>query len=208
MEESLSILQMEMQQGVTGVVLTPHFYAGENNVEDFLCRREKAYRKLISKMPKDFPQLYLGAEVQYFEGIGINPNVSKLCIEGTQLLLLELPMMQWSERNLADVLKLRERQDITVVLAHLDRYFSTQPRYMWMELLNSGMYIQVNTAFFQNIWTRAFAKKLVKNGQIHMLGTDCHSNRHRIPDWSKISPEISAELNPVHMLPKRETVIL
>ena len=66
--ERLWMLRQEQQQGVGTVVLTPHYYPWENSPEEFLARRSRAWENLRQQLPEDAPQLFLGAEVHYFEG--------------------------------------------------------------------------------------------------------------------------------------------
>ena len=42
-EESLAMLQMEKEQGIDTVVVTPHFYPQEDRPERFLKRRKEAF---------------------------------------------------------------------------------------------------------------------------------------------------------------------
>ena len=47
-EESIQMLNLEQEQGITKIVFTPHFYANRNSVERFLKRREASYERLLS----------------------------------------------------------------------------------------------------------------------------------------------------------------
>ena len=38
-----------------------------------------------------------------------------------------------------------------------------------------------NASFFLNRWTEGLAMRMMKKGQIHLLGSDCHNMRHRPP---------------------------
>jgi protein-tyrosine phosphatase len=49
------MLEMEMEQGITRVIATPHFYAHRRSVDSFLERRSAAYeevQKLLDKYSK------------------------------------------------------------------------------------------------------------------------------------------------------------
>lgn len=92
-EMSLRMLAAQREQQVDEIVATPHFYAQKDSVEEFLLRRQRSYEKLKTAMEENgFDQkLYLAAEVYYFQGIGSAGMIPKLCVEGTQTLLLEMP---------------------------------------------------------------------------------------------------------------------
>ncbi len=66
-------------------------------MEEFLLRRQCSYEKLKTKMAETNldQKLHLAAEVYYFQGIGSAGMIQKLCVEGTQTLLLEMPFAQW-----------------------------------------------------------------------------------------------------------------
>ena len=68
---------------------------------------------------------YLGAEAYYFGGIGKAEMVKKLCIRDTDLFLLEMPFCQWTREMLDDIKGLIQAQKVTVILAHIERYFDT-----------------------------------------------------------------------------------
>ena len=73
-EESLDMLRIAKSQGVITMLATPHFYAQNNSVGHFLKDREKSLNKLkaCTEYMKDdvYPDIKLGAEVCYFNGIG------------------------------------------------------------------------------------------------------------------------------------------
>ena len=48
--ESLEILNMLQQQGVTEVALTPHYYGKKQSVDDFLRLREQTFQELQNEV--------------------------------------------------------------------------------------------------------------------------------------------------------------
>lgn len=184
--ESVALLQEEKRQGVNTVFLTPHYYAEENSPVSFLKKRYSAWRELEPYIRQGFPDLRLGAEVQYFEGISTVEDVRHLRIVGTEYLLLEMPFRTWSERMIADVLELNDRQNLQIVLAHIERYMAMQDPEVWEELRSCGVMMQSNVSFFANWKTRRKAVHMLKSGQIHFLGSDCHNMTSRKPNWEQI----------------------
>ena len=71
LEESIAMLRMEAEQGVSHVIATPHFYPRHDTPEDFLRKRREAEILLREEMEKhsNLPALSVGAEVYYFPGI-------------------------------------------------------------------------------------------------------------------------------------------
>ena len=117
-EESLEMLHTAKNQGVSTMLATPHFYAQDVSVDHFLEKRKKAYDTLKRCMDdSDCPDIRLGAEVCYFRGIGRAREIEKLCIEGTRVIMVELPFRQWDEEVLRDAPCGQFPQDRSGVLA-------------------------------------------------------------------------------------------
>lgn len=180
-QESLEMLRMSAEQGIQVMAATSHFYAEENTVERFLERRETAWKALSEKMEPGMPKVLLGAEVYYFEGMQRVESLSRLRIEGTNLLLLEMPFSPWSDRMVAEIMAVNRLPDTKVALAHIDRYLRFQKAAVWDTLLENGVLMQVNASFFFNRFSKHKALRMAKKGQIHLLGSDCHNMTSRPP---------------------------
>lgn len=180
-EESVKMLEMLRDQGVTMVVATPHFDANAVSIDRFLSQRRTACDLLSERIDAALPQMHLGAEVLYYSGITRWENLEALCIEGTRVLLLEMPLSRWTTSVVSEVLALSNTKGITVVLAHIERYLKLQRPGVLEELLSNGIYMQVNASFFTERRTRRKALKMLAYRQIHLLGSDCHGVTVRPP---------------------------
>ena len=183
-EESLTLLEMLRAQGVDTVAATPHFYARENSPEVFLRRRREAWERLNARLTPGGPQVLLGAEVRYYRGISRLEELHRLCLSGTHVLLLEMPFSPWSSGILEELEDLL-REDITVVLAHIERYLPDQPHELWPRLRHMGALFQCNASFFLDWRTRRRAIRMLRGGDIHLLGSDCHGVSHRPPQMEQ-----------------------
>lgn len=190
--ESVEMLREEMRQGVDTVFLTPHYYAEENTPVSFLKKRYSAWRKLEPHFWRKLPDIRLGAEVQYFEGICAVEDIQHLKIVGTDYLLLEMPFQHWSDRMVGDVLELNDRRGMQIVLAHIERYMAKQKPETWEMLRKSGVLMQSNVSFFANWKTRRNAMSMLKEGEIHFLGSDCHNMQTRCPNWVQLPKQAVA----------------
>ena len=188
-EESLAMLQAEGDAGIERVVFTPHFYASQNSPKDFLLRRKESWSALLPHMYRGLPKVSFGAEVQYFEGICQSAEIAALRIAGTPYLLLEMPFRRWEDRMLDDILELNTHPDTIVVLAHIDRYLSNVTSRSLAYLRDNGVKIQMNVSTFGKRRTRNMAMSMLKAGEVHILGTDCHSMGHRRPNWDLLPME-------------------
>lgn len=184
--QSLGMLRMEQKMGIDTVFLTPHFYASQNSPETFLNRREEAWQRLQMDMDEDLPQLLLGAEVQYFESIGYAENLKSLCIQGTNLLLLEMPFNRWDDRMVRTVLDLNGTDGIEIVLAHIDRYLGFVKEDVWNAFQRSGILMQLNASAFSGWLHRRKAVSLMQNGMVQFIGSDCHNLDSRKPNWELV----------------------
>lgn len=183
-KESLRMLAASAEQGVSCMAATPHFYPLETCPERFLERRARAAELIQAAWRPEFPKLLMGAEVCYFEGAGHAGELEALRIEGTSLLLLEMPLCTWSKRMAADVTGFQRRTGLIVLLAHVERYLHMQRRAVWDELLEAGVLMQCNAGFFFRWSTRRKAMRLFDAGRVHLLGSDCHNMAERPPRMS------------------------
>ncbi len=180
--ESLEMLRLLSSQGVTTVCATPHFYARRTSPEAFVIKRQKAFDSLKPYLTPDHPSIILGAEVLYYEGICQTEDLSLLRLSGTKMLLLEMPTVPWTERMISTIIELNSRPDVTIVLAHIERYLSANSKAVWDRLHRNGVMFQANAEFFNSFWTKRKAVKMLSKDRIHLIGTDCHNLTDRRPD--------------------------
>lgn len=184
-EETLKMLELLSDQGVRRVVATPHFYPNHHSVEEFLEKRNSAYEEIKKHIEASHPQVVLGAEVKFYDGISRMENLSTLLIEGTEILLLEMPFERWSDYTVRELINLSSSGICTVAIAHIDRYIGFQNRNVLFELLENGILFQANAEAFERFFERRKMLKLLKQGAIHFIGTDCHNLTDRAPNIKK-----------------------
>lgn len=182
---SLEMLKMEAEQGINGVVLTPHFYANHESPKDFFARREQSASLLSEAVcGKDgLPKTVLGAEVHYFDGISDCDYLADFAIGDTRCILIELPMRHWDERMLQEIASIKPKRHLTPIIAHLDRYlpaFNAQATFE--RVLQLPLKVQVNASFFIKRSNRRLALRMLNEGKIHFLGSDCHNTGDRPPN--------------------------
>lgn len=178
---SLRMVAEMKRQGIETILATSHFYATKQSPEQFLFNRYHAFERLSPQLSARSPEILLGAEVLFFPGISRMRELPDLCVEGTNLLLLEMPFKPWSENTVQEVKSLASSGEYTILLAHIERYYSQQPRRVWDEFLDYGMLMQANADFFLSLFSRHKALRLLKESRIHLLGTDAHNMTTRAP---------------------------
>ena len=194
-EETAELLAMELAQGVDTVALTPHFYGHQEDPESFLTRRAEAVDSLLQT--EEMPRLLLGAEVAYFSGIGISEAVPALQLGNSGLLLIEMPFDTWSDRVVKEICDLPETLGLTPVLAHVERYRKrNQFLKYYRQLAEKDVLFQLNAQAFTARATRGWALKLIKNGYVQFLGSDCHNATTRPPNVQLAGQFLSQKLGP------------
>ena len=91
-EQAVEILLQLKEQGITRVLLTPHFCPQSQSLDSFLESRQASYEQLLAAkgLPKDI-ELILSAELQLHDAIFNYENLDALKIPGTSYVLTELP---------------------------------------------------------------------------------------------------------------------
>ncbi len=178
LEQTKELLHQAYEQGVRHILATPHFYADRDSAGHFLKKREESFNEVKGLQKKEdwIPEIRTAAEVYYFPGIGKADVLPKLCMEGSRLILLELPFAQWTSGMYRDVEHIIDRQKLTVMLAHVERYYEFQKdKRVWRDMFELPLYAQINAGSFLRHSKRSFALKFIKAGHQVLLGSDCHN---------------------------------
>ena len=188
---SLTLLRQSAAQGITEVVASPHFYWGEDTIEEFLARRQRCFDKLQPLLGEGLPSLRLGAEVFIREGIS-RLDLRPLCLQGTDIVMLEMPfprMPYWLMEELENIVF---GQRLRVMLAHLDRYM---PGYTATDVASLAelpeVIIQLNAeSFIDRHQLKSLVKWLPDVNRL-VLGSDMHDTEIRVPKLAKAKETLS-----------------
>ena len=183
---SLRQLELAAENRVELVCATPHFYASQEDVAAFAQRRADCRRALLDaaeQASKQLPALRCGAEVLAFPGIERLPGLEQLCLEGTNLLLLEMPFTAWSDSVIESAEMLIDDPRFRVVLAHVERYQSTDVQF----LLDCGAMAQINAEALNHRFLNRSIKQWLNQGKICALGSDIHGTSTGYTTWSSCS---------------------
>ncbi|MDD3173963.1 MAG: hypothetical protein PHF63_10025 [Herbinix sp.] len=188
MEETLRMLQIALEQGIQTIIATPHFMAGEKNpsVEQLLNIRDKVQME-ADKLNKGL-KLLLGNELFYTESI-VHALKSKqaLTMAGSKYVLVEFAVRESYEtvfRGMGELI----RAGYAPILAHVERYLCLHKREdLISELVKLGCYIQMNSSSLMGGLFNTEAvlnRKLINQGLVHFVGSDCHDEKVRIPNMN------------------------
>lgn len=196
LSECLTMLRRSREQGVEVMVSTSHFYADEDYPAQFVQRRNAAFRRLREAMGRNtesYPLIVLGAEVLYFPGISQAQDIEKLTIGSGRTILVEPPMAPWSDTMLDEIVELGENLHCRPVIAHVDRYMRMlKDKHLLNRVLERNLLVQVNASWFLDPGTVKSAVRSLKQGKIHLIGSDCHNLLSRSPNLGQARQQAEA----------------
>lgn len=195
-DDSLALIEAEQRQNVNSIVFTPHFNIERISVEKFSELRKCSMDTLISS--PGFSEYNIsvktGAEV-YFSLKLMDTDIKPLCFDGTDYILVELPVTERPyglNHTLTDIIN----RGYIPILAHVERYpyFSADPTMLY-DLVVKGCLAQINaSAVLKNSNITSLALKYIKWEMVHIVCSDCHSIDHRPPNIKKAFSYIEKKL--------------
>ena len=142
--------------------------------------------RLKNAIPSDAPRIVQGAEVLICDSIEKLPRIKDLCVEGTNVLLLELPFTDFDMRYKVSVRELI-KQGINVVIAHADRYDKKNIEH----LISEGAKIQLNANSLTGLFVKKHLYGWIDAGLVVALGSDIHNkNKKAYKDFSSAMKRI------------------
>lgn len=179
------MLQMQQEQGVTEIIATPHFDMEQNLQDPDRLRRLVAEANEHAKKAAPAITLYTGCEVLWSPGIVEAYRAGRiLTLADSSYLLVEFyPRSPY--REIEEGISSLVREGLIPVIAHVERYQHLMTEYdRLLELMKMGALMQMNS---RSLLGKRFDKrvkicrKMVQNGFIHFLGSDCHNEEERPP---------------------------
>ncbi len=177
-ESSIALIKEEMANGVTDIILTPHFKKGiyEYGTEELKQEFEKFKEEVQNQGLK--VNLYLGQEVYCDRDIYNRiKNGSVLTLSNTPYILLEFDY--FTETDIADYVYNVSMLGYKPIIAHIERYSYLDWNTIF-DLKRMGALIQVNAFSITGDYGRNFQKKVIKaikKGLIDFVASDIHSGR-------------------------------
>ena len=193
---SMSMQQLALAQkaGIDQIIATPHFYPQNESCADFLARREQAFAQLRQAIKgKQLPKVLLGAEVQLHLGLERVEGLEQLCIQGTNVLLLELPPNFSVRKHDQTIDALLYERKLKVVLAHVDRYPALHIDF----LLDFGCLAQLNASALCHMRSSRHCAPWIKSGSIAALGSDIHGTETGYQEFLKAKKRLGSEYNAI-----------
>ena len=182
-KESIKILELMRENDISHVIATPHFYPNSVNLDEHLSLVNSAFELLKKKVEgKNLPKIYLGCELLYYDSIGYSSSLSKLCLNNSNFLLLELTDHCINDKLFENLSLLMDKVGIIPIIAHIERYFKAKKfKKLISFVIEKRIPVQINATSFLILAYRRTIKKLLKSNAVIILGTDAHSVDTRPP---------------------------
>lgn len=180
---SLQMLTLCQNSGVSTVLMTPHCHPmSQEHVDIFLRKRDESFKALSSAIKRDkkeFPKILPAAEIRIYNGLHKYSGLEKLCIDGTNYILLEMPYEVWRDYAFEEIYQI-SRLGFRPLIAHLDRFMDQE--HFFGEIYSLGSLIQMNASAFLDKTQRKKMLKFFETGHLHVLGSDTHNLTTRSPN--------------------------
>jgi protein-tyrosine phosphatase len=184
LHESISMAEEAYKQGLEAIWATPHYIPGETSPakENILTKTAelnmalKKYGLPVKVIPAEEILLTNELPVLFEQDVLLTINNCK------KFLLIELPFGEapiYTEKTLFELMV----KGVTPIIAHPERSFSIQKNPAWAKkLVSSGVFLQLNAGSLLGYFgskVQSTAKALLKEGIVHLLGSDAHSPHGR-----------------------------
>lgn len=196
LETGLAMLLESYRQGTEYVVASPHFYSDKISINEACETRDNALSQILNyAQSKDLkiPHIIRGFEVSFNNDLKDMTDLKKLCIEGTDCMLVEMPYAEWDEQTFEELYNLT-LTGVKPVIAHVDRYYKLFGKSVY-RLSELDLYFQFNCDSLQSLKCRSFIRSLMSSGRICTIGTDMHNITSRPCDIEKAYKKAARKLS-------------
>ncbi len=183
MEESLKMLQQAYEDGIRGVIATPHYHHRRGHAsKEVILAKVAEVQEAIKECCPDM-KIYPGNELGYSSRLVEKIEENSICTmaESKYVLIEFSPETEYAEMRNA----LMEIQTLGVwpILAHIERYYCLVKKpALALELADMGIYLQVNAGGVLGKYgwkEKTLIKKMFKVGRISFVATDAHDTESR-----------------------------
>ena len=182
-EESVAMCKLLKSQGVATVCATPHFYPWNDDVDEFLSRRERTLKTLVDA--DDSLEIIPGAEVRIFPSLSEYP-IDRLCIGESNVVMLEMPDTRFESWIIPAIENTVYKYSLVPIIAHIERYCYT-PEILRNFARLPNVIFQITTG--ELVYPRSVKTldTICMSGMPVVLGSDSHNMTSRKPDMNVIN---------------------
>lgn len=185
-EMTLSMCELAAKDGITHMVATPH----ADDTYKYDRRAHEAKLNELRRRIGDTMEFSLGCDFHMsFENItAVRRNPSEFCIGRTNYLLVEFSDFGVSRQTMNT---LKEFLDFGLmpIITHPERNRMLQANPdLAIEMAEAGCLVQVTANSLTGFWgstAKKVSEWLLKQNAVHVLASDAHDPKHRVPVLSK-----------------------
>ena len=187
-EEMFAMLEMAYEDGVRAICLTPHY--SPYLFGDTFAKSEASFAMLEEYVTEKHPdmRIFLGHELGFHHGCLEALDTGRCrTLAGSRYVLVDFPeSVEFFE--LSGAMEQLKHAGYLPILAHTERYSCLFRRLGWIEeFIDGGGLVQLNASSFCGSWGKNCEKqwkKLIKKGLAHIISTDGHNLKTRLPQMS------------------------
>ena len=188
-EMSLDMLRIAGKNGITDMIVTPHYKNGRHNADSI--KIDQLINELTARMREEgiTINLYPGNEIFYYDGVAEELEDGKvLSMNGTDRVLVEfMPGERYQYiRNAVDAIC---GAGFVPIIAHIERYECMLDDISHArEISMMGAEIQINAAAVEGRLghkVKKYVTSLLKERLVTYVGTDSHDADKRAPETGK-----------------------
>ena len=197
LEEALTLLQLEAQQGVTEICLTPHLRHKMFESSDEKLR-EKFNQLQDAAWDQNIPiKLHLSREYYYDDHFKKALKEKNVLPMGGDVLLTEFSYSSDYQTLHAAAEEILNAGFIPL-FAHVERYkaFQDDPD-CGKPLVEMGVLLQMNADSIigqDGRKTKLLSERLLKTGCIHVVASDAHDTENRVPNLKKCADYLEKKI--------------
>lgn len=183
---SVHMLRQAVGEGIRVIFATPHCYPEYWDYDPIeLQEKLLLLQELICQYQIPI-ELYLGSEVRWCSSVPEWLSQGKcLTMADTNYVLVEFSVKD-SLFHIEDGLQTLIAAGYRPIIAHIERYESLRQAISQIQAwVNAGVVVQCNASSLagaDGMRMSTFAHKLMKQGLVHLIGTDAHSDKWRKPE--------------------------
>ncbi len=188
LDEALEMCRLSAADGIRAMVATPHAHDDihKTHAPEFLRGKVAELNQRLGGQPR----IHVGCELRFTHDI-----VNQICRQKTAptiadgpYVLVEFPHMvvpPGTERALFELMS----HQIRPIIAHPERnqMLMHEPEKFYA-LVENGVLGQADVGSFTGQFgkrVKQTAERLLEHGLLHIVGSDCHNTRNRLPGMSK-----------------------
>ncbi len=183
-QESDELVQMEAEQGVSVICLTPHLRRHMFETPDEEIRRR--FGQLLERQNASSPiRFYLSREYHCDPGFLKKLETGEILPLGEGRTVLAEFSFRHPEGMIRDYVKTILSYGFTPLVAHVERYPALDTPAKVAALIDMGALIQMNASAVigsEGRRTAVWCKKLLKEDLVHVIASDAHDPSDRPPE--------------------------